>query len=91
MPDAYSDGNHTDGGYSDTVPALLATGFLTSGGFGMAAATVSAWMYRYVSREQPTGEEALDQRTKGWDAGRGHHATGGVRLTTGARAGLYQT
>ncbi|KAD7480322.1 hypothetical protein E3N88_03458 [Mikania micrantha] len=70
---------------------LLAAGFLTSGGFGMAAATVLAWMYRYVSREQPTREEAWDQRTKGRDAGRGHHATGGVRLTTGARAGLYQT
>ncbi|KAL8247897.1 hypothetical protein R6Q59_009113 [Mikania micrantha] len=59
---------------------LLAAGFLTSGGFGMAAATVLAWMYRYVSREQPTREEAWDQRTKGRDAGRGHHATGGTRV-----------
>ncbi|KAL8210808.1 hypothetical protein R6Q57_005245 [Mikania cordata] len=40
---------------------LLATGFLTSGGFGVAAATVLAWMYRYVTGEHPTGADTLDE------------------------------
>ncbi|XP_076948429.1 oleosin L-like [Bidens hawaiensis] len=80
---------------------LLVTGFVTSGGFGLAAATVFAWIYRYVTREGRTGEGSLDQTGHGMGSkgrgrdvhatGKGHHATGGVQLTTGARAGLYKS
>ncbi|KAJ0856047.1 putative oleosin [Helianthus annuus] len=80
---------------------LLATGFLTSGGFGLAAATVFSWMYRYVTGERRTGVESYDQMrhkvgSKGrarddHASGKGHHATGGVQLTTGARTGLFES
>ncbi|XP_076897296.1 oleosin L-like [Bidens hawaiensis] len=80
---------------------LLVTGFVTTGGFGLAAASVFAWIYRYVTREGRTGEDSLDQTgyrmgSKGrrrdvHETGKGHHATGGVQLTTGARAGLYKS
>ncbi|KAJ4706528.1 Oleosin [Melia azedarach] len=41
--------------------ALLITGFLSSGGFGIAAITVLSWIYRYVTGKQPPGAEQLDQ------------------------------
>ncbi|KAK9060984.1 hypothetical protein SSX86_018164 [Deinandra increscens subsp. villosa] len=87
------------------VPAVialfvLASGFLSAGGFGVAAATVLSWMYRYVvSGEHGTGEESFDHMTRKLgskgeehhdEVGKGHHATGGVHMTTGARAGLYR-
>ncbi|CAN0897343.1 Oleosin Cor a 13 [Linum grandiflorum] len=48
------------------VPALitvglLITGFLTSGGFGVAAVTVLSWIYRYVTGRHPVGADSLDQ------------------------------
>ncbi|KAL7614869.1 oleosin L [Lactuca sativa] len=74
---------------------LLATGFLTSGGFGIAAATVLSWMYKYVTGEHPTGADSLDQAahklgSKGREirdrvehaAGGGGHATGGGHYTS---------
>ncbi|KAI3704953.1 hypothetical protein L1987_75183 [Smallanthus sonchifolius] len=81
---------------------LLATGFLTSGGFGVAAATVLTWMYRYMTGEHPTGTDSLDEATHklgskardirdraGEHGGRGgHYATGGVH-TTGTGVGSY--
>lgn len=73
--------------------ALLAVGFLSSGGFGVAAAMVFAWMYRFVKGKGPIGNTSSSDQLRhekvGWKGGRGHHATGGVRLTTGARTGLY--
>ncbi|KAK1409227.1 hypothetical protein QVD17_35752 [Tagetes erecta] len=75
--------------------ALLAIGFLSSGGFGVAAAMVFAWMHRFVTGEGPTGDASSSDQVRhekvGWKGGRGHHATGGVRLTTGARTGLYKS
>nr|GEW33871.1 hypothetical protein [Tanacetum cinerariifolium] len=43
---------------------LLATGFLTSGGFGVAAATVLMWMYRYATDRRPTGADTMDDTAK---------------------------
>nr|ABB01617.1 oleosin low molecular weight isoform [Linum usitatissimum]ABB01622.1 oleosin low molecular weight isoform [Linum usitatissimum] len=48
------------------VPALitvglLITGFLASGGFGVAAVTVLSWIYRYVTGGHPAGGDSLDQ------------------------------
>ncbi|CAN0910562.1 Oleosin L [Linum grandiflorum] len=40
---------------------LLITGFLASGGFGVAAITVLSWIYRYVSGRKPVGADSLDQ------------------------------
>ncbi|XP_071687162.1 oleosin L-like [Rutidosis leptorrhynchoides] len=69
---------------------LLATGFLTSGGFGVAAVTVLSWIYKYVTGGHPPGAESLDQaRDKlGYKAremkGRAEQATGmGHHQTTG--------
>ncbi|GJY47138.1 oleosin 1-like protein [Tanacetum coccineum] len=61
---------------------LLATGFLTSGGFGVAAVTVLSWIYKYATGGHPPGADSLDQaRDKlGYKAremkGRAEHATG---------------
>ncbi|KAI3519606.1 hypothetical protein L2E82_31874 [Cichorium intybus] len=82
------------------VPALitvflLATGFLTSGGFGVAAMTVLSWMYKYATGGHPTGADSLDQAaykmgSKGRDirdrmehaGGGGNHAAGGGHYST---------
>ncbi|KAL2325005.1 hypothetical protein Fmac_024063 [Flemingia macrophylla] len=40
--------------------ALLSLGFLASGGFGVAAITVLAWIYRYVTGKHPPGADQLD-------------------------------
>ncbi|KAL1201193.1 Oleosin 18.5 kDa [Cardamine amara subsp. amara] len=40
--------------------ALLVTGFLSSGGFGIAAITVFSWIYKYATGEQPQGSDRLD-------------------------------
>ncbi|XP_010536555.1 PREDICTED: oleosin 18.5 kDa-like [Tarenaya hassleriana] len=40
--------------------ALLITGFLSSGGFGIAAITVFSWIYRYVTGKHPPGADKLD-------------------------------
>ncbi|KAK8516215.1 hypothetical protein V6N13_025721 [Hibiscus sabdariffa] len=40
--------------------ALLATGFVTSGGFGVAAVTVLSWIYRYVTGGQQTAGDKCD-------------------------------
>ncbi|KAK9293182.1 hypothetical protein L1049_021171 [Liquidambar formosana] len=40
---------------------LLITGFLASGGFGVAAITVLSWMYRYATGRHPPGTDLLDQ------------------------------
>ncbi|CAN8273962.1 unnamed protein product [Cochlearia groenlandica] len=40
--------------------ALLITGFLSSGGFGIAAITVFSWIYKYAMGEQPQGSDRLD-------------------------------
>ncbi|CAH1430757.1 unnamed protein product [Lactuca virosa] len=61
---------------------LLATGFLTSGGFGVAAVTVLSWIYKYATGGHPPGADSLDQaRDKlGYKAremkGRAEQATG---------------
>ncbi|KAJ0551662.1 putative oleosin [Helianthus annuus] len=90
------------------VPALIAvfllvSGFLTSGGFGVAAATVLAWMYRYVTGEQPSGADTSDEashrlgakardiKDRGEHAGRGgHYGTAGVHTGgPGGGVGTY--
>lgn len=48
------------------VPAVIAVGllilgFLTSGGFGVAAVTVLSWIYRYMTGKHPLGADQLDQ------------------------------
>ncbi|KAK9266337.1 hypothetical protein L1049_020165 [Liquidambar formosana] len=48
------------------VPALitvvlLITGFLASGGFGVAAITVLSWIYGYVTGRHPPGADQIDQ------------------------------
>nr|ASZ84486.1 oleosin1 [Buglossoides arvensis] len=40
---------------------LLVTGFLISGGFGVAAVSVLSWIYRYVTGKHPVGADSLDQ------------------------------
>ncbi|CAH8304217.1 unnamed protein product [Eruca vesicaria subsp. sativa] len=40
--------------------ALLTTGFLSSGGFGIAAITVFSWIYKYATGEHPQGSDRLD-------------------------------
>ncbi|KAK7391569.1 hypothetical protein VNO78_19985 [Psophocarpus tetragonolobus] len=40
--------------------ALLSLGFLASGGLGVAAITVLAWIYRYVTGKHPPGADQLD-------------------------------
>ncbi|CAN8230597.1 unnamed protein product [Cochlearia groenlandica] len=40
--------------------ALIVTGFLSSGGFGIAAITVFSWIYNYVTGEKPQGSDKLD-------------------------------
>ncbi|KAI4351273.1 hypothetical protein L6164_005649 [Bauhinia variegata] len=40
--------------------ALVSLGFLTSGGFGVAAITVLSWIYRYVTGKHPAGSDQLD-------------------------------
>ncbi|ESQ54790.1 hypothetical protein EUTSA_v10027215mg [Eutrema salsugineum] len=40
--------------------ALLITGFLSSGGFGIAAITVFSWIYKYATGEHPQGSDRLD-------------------------------
>ncbi|XP_076895391.1 oleosin 18.5 kDa-like [Bidens hawaiensis] len=71
---------------------LMVTGFVTAGGFGLAAATVFGWIYRYVTREGRNGEGSLDQAghkmgSKGrrrdvHATGKGHHATCNWRGST---------
>ncbi|KAJ7974841.1 Oleosin [Quillaja saponaria] len=39
---------------------LLITGFLASGGFGVAAVTVLSWIYTYVTGKHPPGSDQLD-------------------------------
>ncbi|KAI0500717.1 hypothetical protein KFK09_018933 [Dendrobium nobile] len=41
--------------------ALIISGFLTSGGFGVAALSVLAWMYRYLAGKHPVGADQIDQ------------------------------
>ena len=40
--------------------ALIFTGFLASGGFGVAALTVLSWIYRYLTGKHPPGADQLD-------------------------------
>lgn len=40
--------------------ALLTLGFFAFGGFGVAAMTVLAWIYKYVTGEHPPGADQLD-------------------------------
>ncbi|EXC21058.1 Oleosin 1 [Morus notabilis] len=40
---------------------LIITGFLASGGFGVAAISVLSWIYRYVTGKHPPGADQLDQ------------------------------
>ncbi|KAL3647531.1 Oleosin 1-like [Castilleja foliolosa] len=39
---------------------MLGTGFLASGGFGVAALSVLSWMYRYMTGKHPMGADQLD-------------------------------
>ncbi|KAK8945155.1 hypothetical protein KSP39_PZI008025 [Platanthera zijinensis] len=41
--------------------ALLVAGFVTSGGFGVAALSVLSWMYRYTTGKRPMGADGIDQ------------------------------
>ncbi|KAH7853998.1 hypothetical protein Vadar_008946 [Vaccinium darrowii] len=40
---------------------LILTGFVVSGGFGVAAVTVFTWMYRYLTGKHPPVADQLDQ------------------------------
>ncbi|KAK9120923.1 hypothetical protein Syun_018540 [Stephania yunnanensis] len=40
---------------------LLISGFLASGGFGVAAISLLSWMYKYVTGKRPVGADKLDQ------------------------------
>ncbi|OMO52231.1 Oleosin [Corchorus olitorius] len=41
--------------------ALLVTGFVASGGFGVAAISVLSWIYGYATGKHPPGADQLDQ------------------------------
>ncbi|XP_076955638.1 oleosin L-like [Bidens hawaiensis] len=59
---------------------LLATGFLTSGGFGVAALTVLSWIYRYGDPAgNPLGSDSFDEaRDKLGYKGEGDEGKGGT-------------
>ncbi|KAG8082902.1 hypothetical protein GUJ93_ZPchr0014g47199 [Zizania palustris] len=40
--------------------ALVAAGFVTSGGLGVAALSVFSWMYKYLTGKHPPGADQLD-------------------------------
>ncbi|KAM7491781.1 hypothetical protein LguiA_034702 [Lonicera macranthoides] len=40
---------------------LIFSGFLASGGFGVAAVTVLSWIYRYMTGRKPPGSDQLEQ------------------------------
>ncbi|XP_039118506.1 oleosin 1-like [Dioscorea cayenensis subsp. rotundata] len=40
---------------------LIFSGFLVSGGFGVAGASVLYWMYRYIAGKHPPGADQLDE------------------------------
>ncbi|XP_062186136.1 oleosin 16 kDa [Phragmites australis] len=40
--------------------ALMAAGFMTSGGLGVAALSVFSWMYKYLTGKHPPGADQLD-------------------------------
>ncbi|CAN6235811.1 unnamed protein product [Urochloa humidicola] len=40
--------------------ALMAAGFVTSGGLGVAALSVFSWMYKYLTGKHPPGADQLD-------------------------------
>lgn len=40
--------------------ALMAAGFITSGGLGVAALSVFSWMYKYLTGKHPPGADQLD-------------------------------
>ncbi|XP_071706087.1 oleosin L-like [Rutidosis leptorrhynchoides] len=76
---------------------ILTTGFLTSGGLGIAAATVLAWMYRYVTGRHPTGADSLDEATHKLGSkarefrDRSEHAMGGGGGGVGGHYGTHHT
>ncbi|OIT03721.1 PREDICTED: oleosin 1-like [Nicotiana attenuata] len=39
---------------------MLVSGFLASGGFGVAAISVLSWIYRYVTGKRPPGADQLE-------------------------------
>lgn len=39
---------------------FIVAGFITSGGLGVAAASVMSWIYQYVTGKHPPGSEKLD-------------------------------
>ncbi|KAG8381575.1 hypothetical protein BUALT_Bualt06G0135800 [Buddleja alternifolia] len=39
---------------------MIASGFMASGGFGVAAISVLSWIYRYVTGKHPMGADQLD-------------------------------
>ncbi|OAY72596.1 Oleosin 16 kDa [Ananas comosus] len=40
--------------------SLLAAGFVTSGGLGLAALSVLSWMYKYLTGKHPPGADQLE-------------------------------
>jgi len=43
------------------VVFLIVSGFVTSGGFGIAALSVLSWMYKYLTGKHPVGADQIDQ------------------------------
>ncbi|KAJ6816932.1 oleosin Zm-I [Iris pallida] len=43
------------------VVFLVTAGFVTSGGFGVAALSVLSWMYKYLTGKHPPGADQIDQ------------------------------
>ncbi|KAK1366702.1 Oleosin [Heracleum sosnowskyi] len=39
---------------------MIITGFLASGGFGVAALSVLSWIYKYVKGQHPVGADKID-------------------------------
>ncbi|ONK73531.1 uncharacterized protein A4U43_C04F32600 [Asparagus officinalis] len=39
---------------------LITSGFVTSGGFGVAALSVLGWMYKYLTGKHPVGADQID-------------------------------
>ncbi|KAK8945489.1 Oleosin 18.5 kDa [Platanthera guangdongensis] len=40
--------------------SLIGSGFVASGGFGLAALSVLAWMYKYMTGKHPVGADQID-------------------------------
>jgi hypothetical protein len=67
------------------VLALMAAGFITSGGLGVAALSVFSWMYKYLTGKHPLGADQLDHAKARLATSRRRRGTAWTRPSTRRR------